>query len=100
MIRTSGNMSLDEDISDKAPLDLSQPSPSGMRQPHGVKAKKPNNFGFYRSGVWEWTENENRGSRRGLVGGSWRDDPERAASGFRISGWAGTGTTMSAPPAW
>ena len=77
-----------EGISDKAPLDLSQPSPSGEHQTHGVNAKRANNFGFYRSGVWEWTENMSDWGDRVLVGGSWDYYPECAASGYRISRWA------------
>lgn len=69
-------------ISDRAPLDLSRPSPSGEHQTHGVKAKLPNILGFYRSGVWEWTDTV-VDSVRVLVGGSWSTVPERAVSGFR-----------------
>lgn len=66
-------------ISNKAPLDLSQPSPSGESQPHGVKAKKGNAFGFKRSGVWELTGDIDR---RWViaVGGSWFHGPWDGAS--------------------
>jgi len=77
-------------ISDKAPLDLSQPSPSGEHQSHGVKAKQPNHTPdgkhFYRSSVWEWThdtQSYTQGSLRSLVGGSWAGFKEFAASDFR-----------------
>jgi hypothetical protein len=40
------------------PTDPTQSSVSGKRQPHVVKAKKPNANGFYHSSVLEWTSGE------------------------------------------
>jgi len=71
-------------ISDKDPHDLTKPSPSGKEQPRSIADNAPNSLGFRRAGNWVWVEDMD-GSTRGLVGGSWINNPERAASGYRHS---------------
>jgi hypothetical protein len=94
-------------ISDRDPSDLTKPSPSGLHQTHGVQAKKSNAFGFYRSGVWEWTKDKDntvwtasdRGDEYGaddmadqpnnsfrfLLGGSWSQYIRYSNSGFTFA---------------
>jgi len=69
---------------------------SGEHQPHGVKAKNKNGFGFYRSGVWEWTDNM---LGLDLVGGSWSSGPENAVSGIRGGYWPSYYWYLSIGPA-
>jgi formylglycine-generating enzyme required for sulfatase activity len=80
--------------SNRDPQDLKQSSPSGQHQTHAVKAKLPvehilpngKAFYFYRSGVWEWTQDAfELCSYQFLVGGSWNHLPDEAASGYRIA---------------
>jgi hypothetical protein len=71
------------DISNKDPLDLTKPSPSGDEQPRSMLMNAPNAFGFRRSGVWEWIHEDIVSSKRSVVGGSWYDFPKHAVSGYR-----------------
>ena len=70
-------------VSSKDPRDLNKRSPSGDHQLRSVFDNSPNAWGFRRSGVREWVEDKmKRGSHKGLVGGSWFDEPKYADSNY------------------
>ena len=66
------------------PRNMNLLSASGEGQTHAVKAKVPNLYGFYRSGVWELTTDPVRSSPV-LMGGSWESSIAYSASGQRFS---------------
>jgi hypothetical protein len=82
---------LDPLVAQKDPQFPKQPSPSGIHQTHPVQAKLSNSYGFYRSGVWEWTQDVHTiKTHYFLVGGGYSFGPQYSATGYHFPYWQGS----------